>query len=117
MQAQRVGRRVLRLGGGRRRGVVFGQFQLAEAVRGPHHRDLAPDTVDSDGAVRPDAFDLRPAFQLHTELGEERDSRVQVVDDDGDVVHPLNSHVFKSKERSLALVPTNHPRNLRIQPA
>src|SRR6266496_463414 len=84
MQAQRVGRRVLRLGAGRRGGVVLGQLQLAVAVRGPHHRDVAPDAVESYGAVRPKAFDLSLAFQLHAELGEERDSRVQVFDDDGE---------------------------------
>jgi hypothetical protein len=92
MQAQRVGRRILRLGAGRRGGVVLGQLQLAVAVRGPHHRDVAPDAVESDGAVRKEAFDLRFAFQLHAELGEECHGGVQVVDDDGDVVHPLNGH-------------------------
>ena len=76
-------------------GVVLGQLQLAVAVRGPHHRDVAPDAVESDGAVRTEAFDLPLAFQLHAELGEECDGRVQVVDDDGDVVHPLNGHVSK----------------------
>src|SRR5438309_1147452 len=99
MQAQRVGRRVLRLGADRRGGVVPGQLQLAVAVRGPHHRDVAPDAVESDGAVRPKAFDLPLAFKLHAELGEERDSRVQVVDDDGDVVHPLNGHVSEHNDR------------------
>src|ERR1700726_1943388 len=62
MQAQRVGRRVLRLGAVRRGGVVPGQLQLAVAVWGPHHRDLAPRAVESDGAVRPEAFDLSLAF-------------------------------------------------------
>src|SRR5512140_1643432 len=76
MQAQRAGRRVLRLGAVRRGGVVLGQLQLAVAVRGPHHRDLAPDAVESDGAVRPGAFDLSLAFQFHAELGEERARRV-----------------------------------------
>ena len=80
-------------------GVVFGQLQLAVAVRSPHHRDVAPDAVESDGAVRPRAFDLRLAVKLQAELGEERDSRVQVVDDDADVVHALNGHVFEHKER------------------
>jgi len=51
--------------------VVPGQLQLAVAVRGPHHRDLAPDAVESDGAVRKQAFDLSLAFQLQAELGEE----------------------------------------------
>ena len=27
------------------------------AVRGPHHRDLAPDAVESDGAVRSQDFE------------------------------------------------------------
>ncbi len=73
--------------------MVLGQLQLALAVRGPHHRDVAPDGVESDGAVRPEAFDLSLVFWLHAELGEECDGGVQVVDDDGDVVHPLNGHV------------------------
>jgi hypothetical protein len=72
---------------------VPGQLQLAVAVRGPHHRNLAPDAVEPDGAVRPRAFDLALAFQFHAELGEERDGGVQVIDDDADVVHPLNGHV------------------------
>src|SRR5512140_1423855 len=45
MQARGVGRRVLRLGADGRGGVVPGQLQLAMAVRGSHHRDLAPDAV------------------------------------------------------------------------
>ena len=52
------------------------------AVRGPHHRDVAPDAVESDGAVHPKAFDLPLAFQLHAELGEERDSGIHVSDND-----------------------------------
>src|SRR5215510_12071807 len=102
MQAQRVGRRVLRLGADRRGGVVLRQLQLAVAVRGPHHRDVAPDAFESDGAVRPKAFDLSLAFQLHAELGEERDGGIQVFNDDGDVVHPLNGHVFEHKQRRAA---------------
>jgi hypothetical protein len=60
--------------------VVLRQLQLAVAVRGPHHRDVAPDAVESDGAVHPKAFDLPLAFQLHAELGEERDSGIHVSD-------------------------------------
>ncbi len=47
-------------------------------------------------ANMPSSVALRLAFQLHAELGEERDGGVQVVDDDGDVVHPLNGHVSQS---------------------
>ena len=90
MQAQRVGRRVRRLGADRRRGVVLRQLQPAVAVRGPHHRDVAPDAVESDGAVHPKAFDLRLAFQLHAEFDEEHNCSLKVVDNDADVVHPFD---------------------------
>jgi hypothetical protein len=56
------------------------------------------DAVESDGSVSPDALDLCRAFQLHAERGKERYGRVQVVNDDGDVVHPLNGHGVKRKE-------------------
>jgi hypothetical protein len=82
--------------------MVLRQLQLAVAVWGPHHRDVAPDAVESLGAVRPKAFDLRLAFQFHAKLGVERDGGIQVFDDDGDVVHPLNGHVFERKQRRAA---------------
>ena len=69
------------------------QLQPAVAVRGPHHRDVAADAVEADGAVRPQAFDLRLAFELHTELYEKRNCSLKVVDDDADVVHPLERHI------------------------
>jgi hypothetical protein len=72
--------------------VVFRQFQPAVAVWGPHHRDVAADAVESDGAVRPEALDLRFALQLHAEFYEERNGSLKVVDDNADVVHPLNRH-------------------------
>src|SRR6267143_1064702 len=61
---------------------------------------MSPDAVESDGAVRPKAFDLPLALKLHPKLGEERDGRVQVVDDDGDVVHPLNGHISTIKKKA-----------------
>jgi hypothetical protein len=67
------------------------------AVRGPHHRDVGPDAVESEGAVRAQALDLPLAFQVHAELSEERDGGGQVVDDDGDVVHPLNGQVSQHR--------------------
>jgi hypothetical protein len=119
MQAQRVRRRVLRPGAHRRGGVVPGQLQLAVAVRGPHHRDLAPDAVQADGAVRPAAFDLPRAFQLHAELGEERDGGAQVADDDGDVVHPLNGHVAQhmtAASRQTGAEGTGGPAGFTVMP-
>ncbi len=35
----------------------------------------------------------RLAFQLHAELGKERLGGLEVVDDDENVVHPLNRHI------------------------
>ena len=46
-----------------------------------------------DGAVHPRPLDLRLAFQLHTEFGEERFGSLEVVDDDENVVHPLKRHI------------------------
>src|SRR6266568_124072 len=76
MQAQRVGRWVLRLGAGRRRRVELRQLQLAVPVWGPHHGDITTHAVESDGAVRPASLDLRLALQLKSELGEERDGGI-----------------------------------------
>src|SRR5215203_4192415 len=57
---------------------------------GVRHDDVGTDAVESDGEVRPTAFDLRRALQLHAEFDEERHGRRKVVDNDEDVVHPLN---------------------------
>src|SRR6516164_7810861 len=48
----------------------------------PFASTTGTDAVESDGAFRPQAFDLPLVFQLHAELGEERDGGVQVFDDD-----------------------------------
>ena len=51
-----------------------------------------PDAVEPDDAVHPTSLDRRLALQLQTKFDEERDRSVEVVDDDDDVVHPLNRH-------------------------
>ncbi len=89
--AQRVRRCVLRLSADRRRRVGLRQLKPAVAVRGPHHRDLAADAVESDGAGRPTSLDQRLTLQLHAEFHEERNCSLKVVDD-AHVVHPLNRH-------------------------
>ena len=62
------------------------------AVRGPHHRDVDSDAVEPDDTVHPTSLDRRLALQLHTKFDKERYSSLEVVDDDADVVHPLNRH-------------------------
>ena len=74
------------------RRVELRQLEPAVAVRGPHHRDVAADAVEPDGAVHPRSLDRRLALQLHAKFDEERDGSLEVVDDDADVVHPLNRH-------------------------
>jgi NADPH:quinone reductase-like Zn-dependent oxidoreductase len=70
------------------------------AIRSPHHDDVAFDVVESDRAVSPHAFNCCPAFDRQAEFCEEHDRRIQIVDDDGDIVHPLNSHQTTSSPRS-----------------
>jgi hypothetical protein len=53
----------------------------AVAVRGPHHGEVGTDVVESDDAVHPTPLVRRLAFELHTELGEERFGSLEVVDD------------------------------------
>src|SRR3954467_9194458 len=98
--AQRVRRRVLRPGPDRRRRVELRQLDPAVAVRGPHHGDVGTDVVEPDDAARPRPLDLRLAFQLHAELGEERLGGLEVVDNDENVVHPLKRHIPRAWSRS-----------------
>ncbi len=100
MQAQSVGRRVLRLGGLSDGGVVPGQLHRAMTVRGAHHRDLAKDAAEPNREIRPRSLDLRPAIQLQAQFGEEGDCRMEIIDDDGDIVHSLNCHVADHSERN-----------------
>src|SRR5881394_1504729 len=62
----------------------------------PHHGDVGTDVVEPDDAVHPTPFERRLAFHLHTELGEERFGSLEVVDNDENVVHPLNRHIPRS---------------------
>src|SRR5215218_7613687 len=66
--AQRVRRRVFRLGPDRRRRVELRQLDPAVAVRGPHHGDVGTDVVETDGPIHRRPLNLRLAFQLHTKL-------------------------------------------------
>ena len=76
--------------------VELRQLNPAVAVRGPHHGDVGTDVVEPDDAVHPGPLDRRLAFQLHTEFGEERFGSLEVVDNDENVVHPLNRHLARS---------------------
>jgi hypothetical protein len=86
----RVRRRV-RLGGGGRRVPERRQLKPAVAVRGLHEGDVHPDVVEPDDPVQPTSLDrCHLTHPFHTEFDEERDGSFEVVDDDADMVHPLD---------------------------
>jgi hypothetical protein len=62
-------------------------------VWSPHHNDVDLDTFEPVAPVHSRALDRHLAFERHAERGEERDSGCKVVDDDADVVQPLDRHV------------------------
>ena len=66
------------------------QLEPAVIVRGPDHRDVTADAVESGALVGEVALDLTPALQLHAEFHEERDGGIHVLGADADVVHPLD---------------------------
>jgi hypothetical protein len=91
--AEGVRRGVFRLGSDGRWGVELRQLHPAVAVRSPHHGDVGADVVEPDDLAHPIPLDRRLALQLHAELGEERLGGLEVLDNDEDVVHPLNRHI------------------------
>jgi hypothetical protein len=83
-------------------GVILREFEPAVAVRSPHHCDLGPDAGEAHDAVHPISFDLHPALQHQAKFGKELDRSIEVLNDDGDVVHPQ-----KLGHRLLFSVPLN----------
>src|ERR1700737_4342787 len=75
------------------------QLKPAVAVRGPHHCDVDSDVVEPGDTVHPTSLDWRLALQLHTKFDKERSSSLKVVNNDADVVHPLNRHIPEHRGR------------------
>jgi len=76
-----------------------GRVELVEldatvAVRGPHQREGGANILEPDQAVDRRSLDLRLAFDLQAEFDEEGLGRLEVVDNDQNVVHALNRHVL-----------------------
>jgi hypothetical protein len=59
---------------------------------GPRHCDVDSDIIEPDDTVHPPSLDWRLAHQLHTKFDKECSSSLKVVDNDADVVHPLNPY-------------------------
>src|SRR6266704_1853672 len=69
------------------------ELEPAVAVRRAHHGDLDALVAQSSDAPCPLSFHHGSPFELEAELAKELDRRVQVLDDDADVVHPFECHV------------------------
>src|SRR5436305_9952285 len=92
--AQRVHRRVHRPGPDRVGRVELVELDATVAVRGPQEREGGANVLEPDQAVDRRSLDLRLAFELEAELDEEGLGRLEVVDNDENVVHPLNRHIL-----------------------
>ncbi len=68
------------------------QLEPSVAVWGTHHRDVRPSSLEPNDAIHPAALVRCLAFQLESELNEERRGGRKVIDDDADMVHPLDRH-------------------------
>src|SRR5439155_18441638 len=92
-----------------------GRVELVEldatvAVRGTHQREGGANVLEPDHAVDRRSLDLRLAFELEAEFDEERLGRLEVVDNDENVVHPLNRHVVETTpSREIAVVAVPRP--------
>jgi hypothetical protein len=69
------------------------ELEPAVAVRRAHHGGLDALVAQSSDAPCPRSFHHGSPFELEAELAEELDRRVEVLDDDADVVHPFECHV------------------------
>jgi hypothetical protein len=69
------------------------ELEPAVAIRRSHHGDLDLLVAQASDAPRPLALDRPSPFELQAELAKELDRRCEVLNDDANVVHPLDCHV------------------------
>jgi hypothetical protein len=81
--------------------VELRQLESSVAVRSLHHRNLRPYALEPHDAIHPAALDGPLALQLESELDEELGRGREVVNDDADVLHPLDRHVLDGKDARL----------------
>jgi hypothetical protein len=70
-----------------------GQLESAVAVRRPHHGNLDMLIAEAGDTPGPFPFDRGAPFELKAELAKEINRRIEVFNDDSDVVHPFESHL------------------------
>jgi hypothetical protein len=68
-------------------------------IGSPHHRECGSNVFESDQASNQRAFNRRLALELEPQFGKERFHCFEIVDNDEDVVHSFNCHVFQSVPR------------------
>ncbi|CDX44976.1 conserved hypothetical protein [Mesorhizobium sp. SOD10] len=96
-----------------------GQLEPAVAVRRAHHGNLDMLIAQPGDTPGPFSFDRGTTFELEAELAKEIDRRVEVVDDDSDVVHPFERHAsnLEGSDRSgKELFPKLSDREMRQAP-
>ncbi len=78
--------------GDHRRREESGQFEPAMTIWRTHHGDFDAHSIQSSDAICPVSFDWGAPFELETKFGEELNGGIDVLNDDADVVHSLDSH-------------------------
>src|SRR6266536_3350383 len=68
------------------------QFEPAMTVWRTHHGDFDAHVVQSSDAICPVSFDWGAPLELETKFGEELNGGIDVLHNDADVVHSLDSH-------------------------
>src|SRR5438309_688916 len=63
-------------------------------IGSPQHREGGPDILEPDQAPYQRPFDCRLALELEAQFDEERLDGFEIVDNDENVVHPFNRHIF-----------------------
>ena len=69
-------------------------------VRRAHHRDLDALAAQACDAAGPLALDDPLALEFQAQDAEERNHRLEVLDDDAHVVHPLHCHATTLSRRA-----------------
>jgi hypothetical protein len=91
--AQRVRWQVLVTTPSRRR-VEFRQLEPPVAVLGLQHRNVRTDAIESHNAIHPMALDRRLSLQFESKFDEELSCCREVINNDADVLHPINYHLL-----------------------
>lgn len=77
------------------------EFELAAAVRRPHHHDLRSDAVEPDDLVHLLALDQPAALALESQIEEERRRSVKVIDNNTHMIEARQLHIIHSLDVQL----------------